>query len=416
MTGDERPDDLAITLGVEEEFFLVDPVSRDLLTDPDPAIFEACETNRGPHKVVHEFLRSQIETNTRVCRSIAELRQALRETRRIVIEAAGRHGAAVMAASTHPFASWRDQSPTPRERYERFVTTFQDNLRRFLVGGMHIHAGFGDPDSRIRVMTALRGYLPLLHALSTSSPFNAGRETGFKSWRLTLVGGLPRTGMPGPLRSQAEFDALVAEYRRMKFIDSGSELWWDIRPSQAYPTIEMRICDICTRIEDAVCIAALYASLVRRMLRLDREGGLPTEPLTEIIAENRWVAQRYGVLAFFGDPSREGGRVDIDDLAAGLVEELAPDARALDCEAETRRALAIIRDGAGADRQVDLFRLRRLDGDTEAEALRRVVDQVLAETREGVDAPGVSDAQPSGIESSGSRRTQGGGRPGAGMR
>ncbi len=389
MSGAAGPEELAITLGVEEEFFLVDPVSRDLLADPDPAIFDACERTRGPHRVVREFLRSQIETNTRVCASVAELREALCETRRIVVEAAERHGAAVMAASTHPFASWRAQSATPRERYERFAATFQDNVRRFIISGMHIHAGFGDADSRIRIMTAIRRYLPALHALSTSSPFSAGRETGFKSWRLTLVGGLPRTGMPGPLGSRAEYDRLVEEYRRLRFINDGSELWWDIRPSHAYPTVEMRICDVCPRIEDAVCVAALYASLIRLLLRRDREGVLPPEPLTEIIAENRWVAQRYGVLAFLGDAEREDGRVDIDDLVAELVEELAADARALGCEPEVRRALAIVREGTGADRQVDLYRLRRLEGDTEAEALRRVVDLVLAETREGVgEGPG----------------------------
>ena len=384
MSGAASPEELAITLGIEEEFFLVDPGSRDLLADPDPAIFDACESACGPHRVVREFLRSQIETNTRVCASVAELREALRETRRIVVEAAERHGAAVMAASTHPFASWRSQSATPRERYERFAATFQDNVRRFIISGMHIHAGFGDADSRIRIMTAIRRYLPALHALSTSSPFSDGRETGFKSWRLTLVGGLPRTGMPGALGSRAEYDRLVEEYRRMRFIGDGSELWWDIRPSHAYPTVEMRICDVCTRIEDAVCIAALYASLIRLLLRRDREGTLPPEPLTEIIAENRWVAQRYGVLAFLGDAQREDGRVDIDDLVAELVEELAADARALGCEAEVRRALVIIREGTGADRQVDLYRLRRLEGDTGAEALRRVVDLVLADTREGI--------------------------------
>ena len=389
MTGTANREDLAITLGVEEEFFLVDPGSRDLIADPNPAIFDTCEKTCGPHKIVHEFLRSQIETNTRVCESVSELSQALRESRRVVIEAAERHGATVMAASTHPFASWREQAPTPRERYRRFAATFQDNVRRFIVGGMHIHAGFGNADSRIRIMTAIRRYLPLLHALSTSSPFNAGRETGFKSWRLSLVGGLPRTGMPGPLRSRAEYDRLVAEYRRMKFINDGSELWWDIRPSQANPTVEMRICDVCTRIEDAVCIAALYASLIRLLMRWDREGALPPEPLTEIIAENRWVAQRYGVLAFFGDTTREEGRVDIDDLMTDLVKELASDARALGCEAETRRALAIIREGTSADRQVDLFRLRRLEGDTEEAALHRVVDLLLAETLEDIgEAPG----------------------------
>ena len=140
MSGAASQEDLAITLGVEEEFFLVDPGSRDLLADPDPAIFDTCEKTAGPHKVVREFLRSQIETNTRVCGSVAELSQALRETRRIVIEAAERHGATVMAASTHPLASWTEQAPTPQERYARFAVTFQDNVRRFLICGMHIHA------------------------------------------------------------------------------------------------------------------------------------------------------------------------------------------------------------------------------------------------------------------------------------
>ena len=150
----------------------------------------------------------------------------------------------------------------------------------------------------------------------------------------------------------------------------------------------MRICDICTRLEDAVCIAALYASLIRRLLRQNQEGALPPEPPTEIIAENRWLSQRYGVLAFFGNTARGGGRVDIDDCTAALVEELTDDARALGCEEELRRALTIIREGTGADRQLDLFRLRRLEGDTEEEALRHVVDLVLAETREGIgDAP-----------------------------
>lgn len=171
----------------------------------------------------------------------------------------------------------------------------------------------------------------------------------------------------------------------MEYIGDARELWWDIRPASAYPTIELRICDLCTRLEDAVSVAALYASLIRRLLRRDRDGGLPPEPLTELIAGDRWLAQRYGVLAFFGDRAKGSGRVDIDDYAAALVDELADDARALGCEAELRRALTIIREGTGADRQVDLYRLRRLEGDTEDEALRSVVDQVLAETKEGLD-------------------------------
>ena len=322
-----------------------------------------------------------------MCNSVADVRTALRETRRLVVEAAETHGARVMAASAHPFASWREQAPTPGERYRRFASTYQETLRRALVGGMHVHAGFGDADSRIRVMTALRRYLPLLHALSTSSPFNDGHETGFKSFRLTVMGALPRAGLPGPLHSRAEYERLVAEYRRMDYIGDARELWWDIRPASSFPTIELRICDVCTHLEDAVSIAALYASLIRWLVRQDRDGALPPESLTELIAQDRWIAQRYGVLAFFGNRTAGGGRVDIDDYAAELIDELADDARALGCEAEVRRALAIIREGTGADRQVDLYRLRLLEGDTAEEALCRVVDQVLAETKEGLDQP-----------------------------
>ena len=381
-----REPDLTITLGVEEEFFLVDPRTRNLLTDPDPGIFEECERRRGPHTVVHEALRSQIETATKVCGSVAEAREALLETRRLVVESAARRGAAVMASSSHPFAAWQSQLVTPRERYERLADTFQESMRRLVVGGMHVHAGFGDPDSRIRVMTAVRRYLPLLHALSTSSPFQGGRETGFKSCRLSVMGALPRTSMPGPLLSRGDYERIVAAYQRMEFIEDGSELWWDVRPSQDFPTVEMRICDTCPRLEDALTIVALYAALVRRLLQLDARRLLPPDPPTEIIAENRWLAQRYGVLAFLGNVWGAGGRVDVADYAARLVEELANDARDLGCEDEVRRAHAIIRDGSGADRQLDRYRLRRLEGDGEEQALRSVVDLVIAETREGVAA------------------------------
>ncbi len=375
----------SITLGVEEELFLVDLESRKILDNPNQKIFEACKTTSGPHKIVREFLRSQIETNTKVCSSIAELRKALSETRKIVVEAAEQYGATAMAASTHPLASLRDRAITEGERYEDFAIVFQEALRRFVVGGMHIHAGFGDAETRIPVMTALRRYLPLLHALSTSSPFTEGHDTGFKSYRLSLIGNLPRTGVPGALYSKSDYDRLLTNYQRMKFAANGSDLWWDIRPSHSYPTIEMRICDVCPRIEDTVCIAALYACLIQRLARLEREGALPEEPLTELIAENRWVAQRYGVFAFFGDPSSESGRIDIDDFTAKLIEELMDEARNLGCESEIRHAQTIVRNGTSADRQVDLFRLRQLEGDSAEEALHHVVDLILAETREGLE-------------------------------
>lgn len=379
MIRSNTDDDLPITLGIEEEFFLIDPGSGDLLADPDPRIFEAAASHAGPQKVVHEFLRAQIETNTEVCDSVAALREALKGTRRVVVEAARSFGAEVMAASTHPFAAWQSQLPTASQRYEDFAVTFQDTVRRLVVNGMHVHAGFGDPDSRIRVMTALRRYLPLLNALSGSSPFNEGRESGFKCGRLNLFEAMPRTSIPGPLHSRGEFDALVGEYQRMEFIGDGSELWWDIRPSKAYPTVELRICDVCPRIEDAVCIAAVYACLIRMLLRLDRADALPAEPPTEIIVENKWLAQRYGMLAFLGD-TRRGGRIDIAEEIEALVETLNEDARALGCEAELRHSLDIVREGASADEQIDLYRLRLLEGDSEQEALRAVVNLVVEQT------------------------------------
>ncbi len=370
--------DLNITLGVEEEFFLVNPESRDLIADPNPAIFETCEQASGPHSVVHEFLRSQIETNTRVCANFVELRRALTETRRIIVDAARQHKVAVIASSTHPFADWRLQLPTPKERYQRLAVTLQE-IRSLLVGSMHIHAGFGDPDSRIRVLTALRPYLPLLNALSASSPFSSGRETGFKSYRLNLLSVLPRFGLPPAFASRRDYESLLEGYQFLKFIEDGSELWWDLRPSPKYPTIELRICDICTRLDDALAVAAVYASLIRKLLRQDSANALPPVPPPEIIAENRWLAARYGVLAFFGDTTI-GGRIDINDQLSALIENLAEDAKALGCEAELHHSRTIIREGTGADRQLDHFRLRRLDGDSVDEALRSVTDLVIRET------------------------------------
>ena len=383
MTNRPTTEDLAITLGVEEEFMLIDPASGDVLPDPDAGILEACNRRSGGHKFVREFMRSQIESNTRVCTSVAEVRKAIRETRGIVVRAAQEYGAGVLATSTHPFTEWETQMVTPGSRYRDFVVTYQESLRRFLAGGMHIHAGFGNRDSRVRVMTALRRYLPVIHALSGSSPFCEGRFTGFKSYRLSLVDGLPRTGLPNALASWDEFETLVNDYRRMRLIHDSSELWWDIRPSRRFPTVELRICDICTRMDDAICIVALYASLVRYLMRRDWAGTLPPDPPVEIIAENRWLGQRYGVMAFLGDPE-QGGRVDIHDYVARLVEDLAEDAVALGCQAELRRATEIVRDGTGADRQVDQYRLSRLEGHTEAEALRSVVSLAAAETIEGI--------------------------------
>lgn len=382
MLAREQIDDWTITLGVEEEFFLVDPESHDLLIAPDPGIFEFCNRICGPNKITREVLRSQIETGTRVCNSISELQRVLRETRQIVVQGADRHGAAVFAASMHPFARWQAHETTAKARYEEFEQTYQDTIRRYLIGGMHIHAGFADADTRVQVMTAMRQYLPLFHALSTSSPFADGRVTGFKSWRLTLQGALPRTGLPPAIRSYSAHQQMIAEYKRYKFIRDDSELWWDMRPSHSYPTVELRICDVCTKIEDAISIAALYICLIRFLVRRLRNNRSPDEPLAEIIEENRWIAHRYGVVSFFG--GLDGCRMDIHDCLTSLLEDLTEDARALDCEAELLHTLTIIKNGTSADRQLDLYRLCRTDGDSHEKALRNVVEMILKDMREEI--------------------------------
>ena len=369
-----------ITLGIEEELMVVDPGSREVVPDPDERILAQASERAGEHKVVSELLRSQMETNSRVCASIAEIEQSLKETRRCAIEAARAHGARVIASSTHPWARWQDQKVTEKERYQRAEIDYQDSVRQFFIGGMHIHAGFGEDDRRVEVMHALRGYLAVFLALSCSSPFYGGRLTGLKSYRQMAIGALPRTGTPPPMRTRGEYDAVVERYRAIEAITDGTELWWDIRPSANYATIELRICDICPRIEDAVAVAALYACLIRHLdARLDAGERLDELP-PESVEEGRWIAQRYGTFAFLPHPNGSGGRIDVAELVDELVTTLHDDARALGCEAQLARIPRIIAEGNSADRQEDVYRQAMLDGADGPEALRAVVDSVIAET------------------------------------
>ncbi len=390
MTG--SPD---LTLGVEEELFVVDCDAYDLVADPEPALLEAWSEVDGPCRVVPELLRSQLETNSKVCTSVRDMREVLCASRRAILELADRYGVDLIASSTHPFASWQTQVVTPRDRYREFATKYQSVIRQLLASGMHVHAGFGTRDERIQVMTAMRQYLPLFLTFSGSSPFHSGQITGFKSWRLNLLAALPRSGMPPALHAWQDFEGIIETYRSMQFIADGSEIWWDIRPSIKYPTLELRISDICPRVDDAMCAIALYACLVRHLLNRARAGTLPEDPPAEIIAQNRWLAQRYGVVAFFADHAA-GSRIDLVDYVEAVQEMLAPDAAALDCEHELAHMRTIVLEGSSADRQLDHYRLCLLDGADEKEALRSVTQLVARETREGVMDGAGGTAHPTG--------------------
>ena len=378
MTGDP-----GITLGIEEEFFLVDRDTFDLVADPDPGLLAAFAGFPDTCRVVPELLRSQVELNSPVCRSVAEARAALVAVRRALLGHTDRYGVGLMGASTHPFAAWETQAVTPRERYREFAVLYQTVIRQLVASGMHVHAGFGTPDERVQVLTAMRRYLPLFLTLSGSSPFSGGHVTGFKSARMNLMAALPRSGLPPALSSWADYEQIVENYRGLGFVQDGSEIWWDLRPSVRFPTLELRIADICPDVDDAMALVALYACLVRHLLHAVRAGRVPAEPPTEIIQQNRWLAQRYGVVAFLAD-FESGTRVDLMDYVEELLGVLAADAAALACEREVAHVRTIVREGSSADRQLDHFRLCRLDGAGVEEALRSVARLIVDETRRGV--------------------------------
>ncbi len=386
MATDNGP---AFTVGIEEEYLLIDPETRDLADDPPAGILEECKKRLGD-QVTPEFLRSQIEVGTKVCASIAEAREELRALRRCIRDIARDHGLAMIASSTHPSADWDMQLHTEKERYNILARDMQTVARRLLICGMHVHVGIEDDDLRIDLMNQVAYFLPHLLALSTSSPFWRGRETGLKSYRMAVWNELPRTGLPPRFDSHKEYLRVVNTLVRTGVIEDGTKLWWDIRPSGKFPTLEMRMTDICTRLEDAICIAALYRCQLRMLWRLRRDNQRWRIYDRFLVSENRWRAQRYGLdegLIDFGKAEIVPYRELFEELLA-LIRE---DAEFFDCLAEVERGRAIIEEGTSAHKQVATWREARRAGKEDAEALRDVVDMLIGETGHGLDLPSPKD-------------------------
>jgi len=259
----------------------------------------------------------------------------------------------------------------------------QGVARRLLICGMHVHVGVSDPDLRIDLMNQVAYFLPHLLALSTSSPFWQGEDTGLKSYRLSIFDEVPRTGLPEQCESDAEYQRLLAVMVRAGLIEDGTKIWWDIRPSARFPTLEMRITDICTLVDDATAIAALYVSLLHMLTRLRGENQRWRVYSRALVSENRWRAQRYGIdegLVDFG----KGTIVPYADLLEEIFELVAEDAEMLGCTAEVHAARAILKRGTSAHRQVAAYREAIDKGKDEAAGLRAVVDLLIRETREGL--------------------------------
>lgn len=373
----------AFTVGIEEEYLLVDRETRALADDPPTAMLDQCE-QLCKGQVSPEFMRSQIEVGTKVCRNIREARRDLSRLRRVIVEVADKHGLAPIAASTHPFSRWTDQKHTPKDRYHALATEMQAAARRLLICGMHVHVGIEDDALRIDLMNQMSYFLPHLLALSCSSPFWEGVDTGLKSYRLTVFDALPRTGLPEVFSSYGEYQRHVDVLVSAGIMEDATKLWWDQRPSARYPTLETRVMDVCTRLDDSMALAALVVCILRMLYRLRLDNQRWRIYPHMLIHENRWRGMRYSFDEGMIDLAK-GRIIAFESLLEELLELVSEDAEALDCVDEVRSVRRIIERGTSAHRQLATFRKALSEGADHDGALRSVVDHLIAETATGLE-------------------------------
>ena len=377
----ERP---AFTVGVEEEYLVVDRETRDLIKSPPQAMWENNQRDVVGEAATHEFLKAQIEIRTGVCTKISEARDEVAQLRRDLNGVVGEYGGAIIAASTHPFANWAHQETTEDDRYLRLAADFQQVARQLVICGMHVHVGIESPDLRIDLMNQVKYMLPHMLALSTSSPFWDGSPTGLHAYRLVIFQNLPRTGIPEEFDSWGEYERYVGILVEAGLIEDATKLWWDIRPSVRFPTLEMRVSDVCTRLDDAMTIAALYQCLLGYLYRLRRNNQKWRVYSPGMIEENIWRAQRYGTdgsLVDFG----KGRLVPMNDLIEEFIEVLAQDAIEFDAREEIRHARDIVQNGTSAHRQLATYTATLEEGASEPEALKAVVDELIVDSMHGIE-------------------------------
>ena len=376
----ERPE---FTIGIEEEYLVVDRETRDLFKKPPKEMWTALGEVIGA-QVTQEFLQAQIEVGTKVSARVSEAREDLATLRRDLSKVVSEYGAAIIASSTHPFANWAQQATTEDPRYIRLQADYQQVARQLVICGMHVHVGIADPHLRIDLMNQVKYFLPHLLALSASSPFWDGVLTGLHAYRLVIFQNMPRTGIPEEFISHSEYERYVEILVDAGLIEDASKLWWDIRPSAKYPTLEMRISDVCTRLDDAMTVAAIYQSLLGFLYRLRRNNQKWRVYAPGIIEENVWRAQRYGTegsLVDFG----KGALVPFPDLLEEMIELVAHDAVEFDVRDEIRHARTIVSEGTSADRQIAAYQRAIEDGASVHEALQAVVDELIVDTLYGID-------------------------------
>jgi carboxylate-amine ligase len=366
----------SLTVGIEEEYQIIDPVTRDLTPGFDSLVTSADAIAADVKAELHQC---QVEIGTKVCGSISELRSELVKLRGLVIKAAGQHGLTIASAGTHPFSNWMNQEMTPKERYLGVKAELQDLAHRLLIFGTHVHVGIEDPEFRIDCLNAARYILPHILCLSTSSPFWFGRNTGLHSYRSIVFKNFPRTGVPRILNGWSDYADLIDTLVRTRSIPDGSKIWWDARPHHAYPTLEFRVCDVNTRVDEAVCIAAILQAVVAKMWKLRRDNMTFRVYASDLIEENKWRAVRWGLggkLIDFGKKEEMPASVLIRELIEWFLDDVLDE---LGTRTEVEYAFKILEEGSSAQRQLATY---ARTGD-----LRAVVDQLIRETAEGVCEP-----------------------------
>ncbi|HEY2434755.1 MAG TPA: carboxylate-amine ligase [Vicinamibacterales bacterium] len=367
----------AFTIGVEEEFQIVDPDSWELRSHVSE-LLTASETSLGD-QIKRELHQSIVEVGTKICADVTELADEVCRIRRDLSANAERVGMRIAAAGTHPFSNWKDQIISPGARYESIVEELQQLARSLLIFGLHIHVAVPDKASTIELLNEARYFLPHLLALSTSSPFWQGRDTGLKSYRTTVFRRFPRSGIPDKFDSWSEYENYVDTLVELHCIDNGKKVWWDLRPHPVFGTLEFRVCDVPTSPRVTIALAALAQAIVVKLYRLRRRNlGFRIYPRS-LVEENKWRAARYGIdgkLIDFGKRQE----VPMRELALELLEFVDDVADELGSREALQYVHTIVETGTSADRQLEVF---RRTGD-----LRAVVQWVVEETRAG-NAPAI---------------------------
>ncbi len=366
--------DFAFTLGIEEEYQIIDPQTRELRSHITQFLEHGQTYMR--EQVKAELHQSIVEVGTRPCRTISEARAELRHLRGSVAGLAVTNGLKIAAAGSHPFSSWMHQDITPFERYEELINEMQDAARQLLIFGMHCHIGMPSTDVAIEMMNIVRYLLPHFLALSSSSPFWMGRDTGFKSYRSVMFSHFPRTGIPPSFTSAAEFANYVHLLVQTGCIDNGKKIWWDLRPHPFFNTLEFRVCDVATRLEECLALAATMQAFVVKFYKLFEQNMTFRPYRRALINENKWRAQRWGLsgqLIDFGKRAEVDTKALVYEMVA-LVDDVVDD---LGSRKEVEYLLHIAEHGSSADRQLQIYR--------ETGDLQAVVDNLIAETLEGID-------------------------------